>query len=96
MSYTILQVRKGKEQSIFRKHPWIFSGALFTDTKEIEDGEIVESYEEINLSNLIEKHIDSLPYSENVKETLKKVSSKFYQETLKELEEKRSYENQID
>ena len=42
MSYTILQVRKGKEQSIFRKHPWIFSGALFTDTKEIEDGEIVE------------------------------------------------------
>ena len=41
MSYTILQVRKGKEQSIFRKHPWIFSGALFTDTKEIEDGEIV-------------------------------------------------------
>ncbi|NBW59764.1 MAG: hypothetical protein EBR41_04265, partial [Crocinitomicaceae bacterium] len=38
MSYSILQVRKGKEQSIFRKHPWIFSGALFTDTKEIEDG----------------------------------------------------------
>ena len=61
-----------------------------------EDGEIVESYEEINLSNLIEKHIDSLPYSENVKENLKKVSAKFYQETLKELEEKRSYENQID
>lgn len=71
---------------------------IITEGDEVmtEDGEIVESYEEINLSNLIEKHIDSLPYSENVKETLKKVSSKFYQETLKELEEKRSYENQID
>lgn len=68
---------------------------IITDGEEIttETGEIVESYEEINLSNLIEKHIDSLPYSENIKENLKKVSAKFYQETLKELEEKRSYED---
>ena len=42
MSYTLLQVRKGKEQSIFRKHPWIFSGAIFTETQTIHDGEIVE------------------------------------------------------
>jgi hypothetical protein len=59
-----------------------------------EDGEIIESYEEINLINLIEKHIDNLPYSEGVKENLKKVSSKLYNETLIELEEKRSIENQ--
>jgi hypothetical protein len=58
-----------------------------------EDGEIIGAYEEINLSNLIDKHIDSLPYSENVKQSLKNVSSRLYQEALVELEEKRSYED---
>ena len=58
-----------------------------------EDGEIIESYEEINLNKLIEKHIETLPYSENVKESLKKFTANLYQETLKELEEKRSVEN---
>ena len=58
-----------------------------------EDGEIIGAYEEINLSNLIDKHIDSLPYSENVKQSLKNVSARLYQEALVEIEEKRSYED---
>jgi len=50
--------------------------------------------EEISLTSLIDKHIETLPYSENIKESLKKISNKFYQETLKEIEEKRLYETQ--
>jgi hypothetical protein len=71
---------------------------IITDGEEsvTEDGEIIESYEEINLVNLIEKHIESLPYSEIVKENLKRVSIKFYHETLTELDEKKSLENQMD
>jgi DNA repair exonuclease SbcCD nuclease subunit len=71
---------------------------IITDSQEVmtEDGEIIEEYEEINLSTLIEKHIESLPYSENVKENLKRVSARFYQETLTELEEKRTIETQTE
>jgi hypothetical protein len=71
---------------------------IITDSQEVmtEDGEIIEEYEEINLSTLIEKHIESLPYSETVKENLKKVSARFYQETLTELEEKRTIETQTE
>lgn len=33
---------KGKEDFLYRKHPWIFSGAISNDTSEIEDGEVIE------------------------------------------------------
>lgn len=78
----------------YRKiHPIITSedGEIMT-----EDGDIIESYEEINLTKLIERHIEALPYSENVKESLKKFTANLYQETLKELDEKRSFENQLE
>ena len=75
----------------YRKiNPIITSG---DDDVTTEDGEIIDAYEEINLSRLIDKHIESLPYSENIKQSLKNVSSRLYHETLKELEEKRSYED---
>jgi len=69
---------------------------IITEGEEVmtEDGEIIESYEEINLVTLIEKHIDGLPYSDVVKENLKRVSTKFYHEMLTDLEEKKSYENE--
>ena len=35
-------LKKGKENFLDRKHPWIFSGALSTNTAEIEDGELIE------------------------------------------------------
>jgi 23S rRNA (cytosine1962-C5)-methyltransferase len=41
MSYPLLTIAKGKEQSLQRKHPWVFSGALASDTDGLEDGQIV-------------------------------------------------------
>ncbi|MEN9742772.1 MAG: hypothetical protein RLZZ65_577 [Bacteroidota bacterium] len=41
MSYPLLTISKGKEQSIQRKHPWVFSGALADDTSELKDGDLV-------------------------------------------------------
>lgn len=33
---------KGKDAFLYRKHPWIFSGAIYSDTKSLEDGALVE------------------------------------------------------
>ena len=41
MSLTTLKLKKGKEISIYRKHPWVFSGAFKDIPKTIEDGESV-------------------------------------------------------
>ncbi|MEY4287403.1 MAG: hypothetical protein RL511_1492 [Bacteroidota bacterium] len=41
MSYPLLTIAKGKEHSIQRKHPWIFSGAIASDTAELQDGDLV-------------------------------------------------------
>jgi 23S rRNA (cytosine1962-C5)-methyltransferase len=35
-------LKQGKEKSIQRRHPWIFSGAVFGVSREINDGEMVE------------------------------------------------------
>lgn len=35
-------IRKGKENIIKRKHPWIFSGAIYRKPKDIQDGDLVE------------------------------------------------------
>lgn len=40
-NYPILSVRKGKEEAISRKHPWIFSGAIFSKPENLSDGEVV-------------------------------------------------------
>lgn len=37
----VVQIRKAKTGSIERKHPWIFSGAIESDTSGISEGEIV-------------------------------------------------------
>jgi 23S rRNA (cytosine1962-C5)-methyltransferase len=39
--YPIVELRKGKEVLLGRKHPWIFSGAIYRAPKEIEDGSLV-------------------------------------------------------
>lgn len=41
MTYPQLVVSKGKESSIQRKHPWVFSGAIASDTASLQDGELV-------------------------------------------------------
>ncbi len=41
MSYPILNLKKGREQAIERRHPWIFSGALMKSKQDIKDGQPV-------------------------------------------------------
>ena len=39
-------LNKGKEQSLLRRHPWVFSGAIkkIQAEQEVEEGEVVEVY----------------------------------------------------
>lgn len=43
-----IYLRKGKEESLMRRHPWIFSGAIdyikAEDESEIAEGALVEVY----------------------------------------------------
>jgi len=43
--YTKIILKPGKERSLQRFHPWVFSGAIEAVTKELTDGEIVEVYD---------------------------------------------------
>lgn len=42
MSHPKVILKQGKERSILRRHPWIFSGAVYGVSREIEDGEMVD------------------------------------------------------
>ncbi len=42
MKFETLQLAKGKEKAIKRKHPWVFSGAFKNIPDNIEDGAVVE------------------------------------------------------
>ncbi|HJS01569.1 MAG TPA: class I SAM-dependent rRNA methyltransferase [Flavobacterium sp.] len=42
MSYPKIILKQGKEKSILRRHPWVFSGAVYGVSREVEDGEMVE------------------------------------------------------
>jgi len=39
--YPVLVLKKGKEDAIKRKHPWIFSGAIHSRPEEIADGSVI-------------------------------------------------------
>ena len=41
MSYKTIQLKRGKEESFRRFHPWVFSGAILRADKGIEEGEVV-------------------------------------------------------
>src|SRR5688572_11128383 len=41
-NYKQIILAKGREQSFFRKHPWIFSGGIKQKDSDLKDGEIVE------------------------------------------------------
>lgn len=41
ITYSSVRLKRGKEESIKRFHPWIFSGAIQSQDKDIEEGEIV-------------------------------------------------------
>ena len=42
--YKKIYLRKGKEESLLRFHPWIFSGAISHTSEELTDGELAEVY----------------------------------------------------
>ncbi|MCX6232138.1 MAG: class I SAM-dependent rRNA methyltransferase [Bacteroidetes bacterium] len=44
-NYPKIILKPGKERSLQRFHPWVFSGAIEAVTKELSDGEIVEVYD---------------------------------------------------
>jgi 23S rRNA (cytosine1962-C5)-methyltransferase len=48
MSYPRIILKPGKEQSLKRYHPWIFSGAIKTNTMQLTEGELVEVYSSEN------------------------------------------------
>jgi 23S rRNA (cytosine1962-C5)-methyltransferase len=39
-----IYLKKGKEESLMRRHPWVFSGAIARVSEEIEEGEIVDVF----------------------------------------------------
>lgn len=39
---SVISLHKGKEQSLLRKHPWVFSGAIKIKEKDLKDGDLVE------------------------------------------------------
>ncbi len=42
MTYQEISLKRGKEESLDRFHPWVFSGAIASDTAKIEEGDIVK------------------------------------------------------
>ncbi len=47
-SYARIILKKGREVSLLRFHPWIFSGAIFSGSGDLADGDIVEVYSNNN------------------------------------------------
>ena len=39
--YNTITLKRGKEESLLRFHPWVFSGAIANLPKEIEEGDTV-------------------------------------------------------
>lgn len=42
MEFAKVILNKGKEKSVLRNHPWIFSGAVYGVSEELEDGQMVQ------------------------------------------------------
>ncbi|WP_442787691.1 class I SAM-dependent rRNA methyltransferase [Flavobacterium suncheonense] len=42
MSYPKVILKPGKEKSVQRRHPWVFSGAVYGVSQELHDGEMVD------------------------------------------------------
>lgn len=44
LMYKIIRLKKGKEESLKRFHPWVFSGAIAQMDDDIEEGEVVKVF----------------------------------------------------
>ncbi|MDR3251683.1 MAG: class I SAM-dependent rRNA methyltransferase [Tannerella sp.] len=48
MRYNKMYIKRGKEESLLRFHPWIFSGAVRNTDGELSEGDVVEVYSNDN------------------------------------------------
>lgn len=48
MNFSKVILKQGKDKSIRRRHPWVFSGAVFGVSKELQDGEMVDVVDDKN------------------------------------------------
>lgn len=39
---TTIKLKKGKEESLLRRHPWLFSGAIDSASADVQEGDVVE------------------------------------------------------
>lgn len=44
MSYTKIVLKSGKDQSLYRRHPWVFSGAIKKTYGPLNEGDVVEVF----------------------------------------------------
>ncbi len=42
MNYPVITLKRGKEESLLRFHPWVFSGAIASQPQNLEEGDVVE------------------------------------------------------
>jgi len=63
------------------------------ESESIEDIDDSGLSQEISLLTMIENYVEGLPYTAHIKEKLREVSNRLYHEALREMEEKKSYEN---
>ena len=48
MTIARITLKRDKEKSILRRHPWVFSGAIARKDKDLHDGDIVEVFDARN------------------------------------------------
>ncbi len=41
MDYPVITLKRGKEESLMRFHPWVFSGAIASLPDDLEEGAVV-------------------------------------------------------
>ena len=55
MTYSQIILNKGKEFSLLRFHPWVFSGAIAKKDQYLKDGDIVTFAPEVHIMYLAPK-----------------------------------------
>ena len=58
MEFAKVILKQGKEKSVLRKHPWIFSGAVYGVSEDLQDGQTV------NVTDYNGKHLATGFYSD--------------------------------
>ncbi len=83
---TKITLKRGKEHSLLRKHPWVFSGAIYTPTDKLEEGTLVDVYSAENVF-LGHGHFQIGSIAVRIFETefQEKIDRKYWQKRIDEL-----------